>query len=83
VVKIFFASDTEEKDFNTEGTENTEKDRNGASYGGHPIRLDYKAPMASRIHCIELFGGALRVPAAFRAATGADERACGNGRPSE
>jgi len=35
VVKIFFASDTEEKDFNTEGTENTEKDRNGASNGGH------------------------------------------------
>jgi hypothetical protein len=80
VVKIFFASDTEEKDFNTEGTE---KDRKGASYGGHPIRLDYKAPMASRIHCIELFGGALHVPAAFRAATGPDERACGNGRSSD
>jgi len=83
VVKIFFVSDTEEKDFNTEGTESTEKDRRGGRYGGHPIRSDYKAPMASRMHCIELFGGALRVPAAFRAAAGPDERACGNGRSSE
>jgi hypothetical protein len=30
VGKIFFASDTEEKDFNTEGTESTEKKQKGS-----------------------------------------------------
>jgi hypothetical protein len=83
VVKIFFAIDTKGKDFSTEGTENTEKNRKGASYGGHSIRLGYKAPMACRIHCIELFGGVLPVRATFRAATGSDERAWGNGRAFE
>jgi len=83
MVKISFASDLKRKDFNTEGTENTEKKRKGASYGWHPIRLDYKAPMANRNHPIDVFGGALPVQPTFRAATGADEHACGNGRSSE
>jgi len=83
VVKIFFAIDTKGKDFNTEGTENTEKNRKGANYGGHPIQLGYEETFANRNHPIDVFGGALRVHSTFRAATGADEHTCGNGRSSE
>jgi hypothetical protein len=83
VVKIFFAIDTKGKDFNTEDTENTEKNRKGANYGGHPIQLSYEETIANRNHPIDVFGGALRVHSTFRAATGSDERAWGNGRAFE